>query len=284
MSKPVLSIIIVTYNSGSVLEDCLESLKKTIPEAEVLVVDNHPEQTDTKAFDTKYSKVRFISNPANTGFGAGNNMGAREAMGEYLFFLNPDTTIEKFNLPKLMQFQKNNPDALTGFPLYYPDGGWCKPLKYLPEIDFILPKKLYNRLWDRYMTKDGFIPQKLYISGAAFIIKADLFQEAGGFDEAQFLFFEENALRSALLKLGHYKPAVLSEGFRIIHHEGTSYNRNAIAWYTDSLYHYASKYGKNYLIPYKLFCVRLSRMMGNLRGKDTKSKDILITELKRKER
>ncbi|MBF9017765.1 MULTISPECIES: glycosyltransferase family 2 protein [unclassified Oceanispirochaeta] len=276
-----ISVIIVTYQSGEILVDCLNSVQRFFPNDEIIVVDNHPEDVDIKEYKTLFPNVYFISNPENSGFGGGNNFGADQSQGDILFFLNPDTVIEEFDRAAVLkQFEKSE-DSITGFPLFYPDGSFCKPLKYIPEIDFILPKKLYGSLYKRIFSKDQRISRRLYISGAAFMIKKKLFNEADQFDQRYFLFFEENDLRSSLILKKKYNPTVLSKGFKIIHHEGKSYNKNGISWYADSLRLYARKFGKKYLIPYKRFCVSLSLFIGNLRGKDGDSKRILLKELKR---
>jgi GT2 family glycosyltransferase len=275
-----ISVIIVSYNSGTILKDCLESLEKHFKEDEILVVDNHPDDIDSKMFSSLFPWVHFLSNPENSGFGAGNNFGAAHAKGNILFFLNPDTVIEEFDRDSFLEYIEINPEGICGFPLFYPDGKYCKPLKFLPEIDFIFPKKLYEPLYRKLLRSNHRISRLLYISGAAFTIKKELFEGAEGFDSKYFLFFEENDLRSSLLKLKRYNPFVLSNGFKIIHHEGKSYNKNAINWYADSLRLYAGKYRKKYLIPYKRFCVSISLLIGNLRGKDGESKRILLKELK----
>ena len=283
MNKPELniSIIIVTYNSGKILKDCLNSLQRNIPDDEIIVVDNHPEDADFKDCSSLFPEIRFISNPENNGFGGGNNLGVRYSSGELLFFLNPDTVVEEFNRESIISHYNKNPLTITGFPLYYPDGKYCKPVKFLPEIDFILPKKLYNPLYKAIFTKDTNISPLLYISGAAFIIRKDLFELTGGFDESYFLFFEENELRSSLKKIRKYNPYILSKGFKIIHHEGKSYNRNAIKWYSDSLKIYSQKHRKIYLPIYKRFSTFLSLIVSKMCNKDGKSKRILINELKK---
>lgn len=281
-SKISLSIIIVSYNSGSILEDCLNSLKPLLDlNIQIIVVDNHPDNKDKDSLEKKFRDVLFISNPGNNGFGGGNNLGAASAEGDILLFLNPDTVLESFDTQRLLSHFKSQPESLCGFPLYYPEGKYCKPVKLIPEIDFILPKKLYQPFYKNHLNKSGKLPQLSYVSGAAFAIPKDLFEDCGRFDEDYFLFFEENDLRCRLKRMKKYNPWYLKEGFRIIHHEGKSYSRNAIVWYTKSLKLFSQKQQKPYLIAYKLFCVRLSRLLKNIKKRDSTNLSILIEELKK---
>ncbi len=278
---PKLSFILVTYASGAVLEDCLRSLQNfQDQEIQVLVVDNHPDSPDLKSLGPRFKGVRFINNPQNNGFGGGNNLGAASARGDLLFFLNPDTVLESFDKEGLLSHFESHPQGICGFPLYYPEGGYCKPVKFVPEVDFILPKALYKLYYRYFLGKNRRLPGLSYVSGAAFAISRDLFERAGGFDEDYFLFFEENDLRCRLKKAGVYTPWYLKEGFRIIHYEGKSYSRNAIRWYSQSLKKFAAKHRKPYLPPYKVFCVSLSRFLKRIRKGDVDNLTFLIGELK----
>ena len=278
--KLKISFIIVCYNTGELLETCLTSLLKKCPDQEYIAVDNHPEHPDTARFSAVFPEVRFIESPENGGFGAGNNLGASNAKGNILFFLNPDTEVMRFETAKLLKAFAENRDRICGFPLVYPNGKYCKPLKYIPELDFLYPKGMYNRLYKRVFSKDREVSRLMYISGAAFALEKSLYEKAGGMDEEYFLFFEENDLRMSLKKIKSYTPYVLSEGFSIIHNEGTSYSRNAITWQAQSLYHYSLKWNKLYLIRLKLLGVTLSYIKKRLLKKDTLSSEMLYRELK----
>ncbi|MDM8532526.1 glycosyltransferase family 2 protein [Anaerolineales bacterium HSG25] len=90
------SIIIVSYNSRGDLAYCLPALlADSRPDYEIIVVDNNS-QDDTVAFvQTYFPTVKLVLNAQNNGFGGGCNLGAKEASGQFLAFLNPDTLIEK---------------------------------------------------------------------------------------------------------------------------------------------------------------------------------------------
>jgi GT2 family glycosyltransferase len=97
-SFPLVSIVIVTYNSIEFIEPCLNSIRQhtTYPHYEVILLDNG--STDgTPEFVRRYAQahagVRFISSDQNHGFAAGNNAAIAESRGEYLILLNPDTIV-----------------------------------------------------------------------------------------------------------------------------------------------------------------------------------------------
>jgi len=97
-----ISIIIVAFNSGTLLKDCLDSVITSLPDDEIIVVDNHPENFDLIRFENIYTDVIFVNNPINNGFGGGNNLGVHSSSGDLLFFLNPDTIINNFDREALV--------------------------------------------------------------------------------------------------------------------------------------------------------------------------------------
>ena len=93
-----LSIIIVAWNVKDLLAKCLESIDrfKGDLDVEVIVVDNNSSdgsQALLEDLSLKFNVLRVIKNEENLGFAQGNNLGLKEAIGEYILFLNPDTQI-----------------------------------------------------------------------------------------------------------------------------------------------------------------------------------------------
>src|ERR1035437_2273862 len=108
-----LSIIIVCYKGWERLSKCLDSLNSFSGNsfnAEVIIVDNKSD--DQTIFDIagKFPKFRFIYNSLNGGFANGCNVGARNASGEFLLFLNPDTVASEPEIKKLLRVITQNPD------------------------------------------------------------------------------------------------------------------------------------------------------------------------------
>src|SRR5512142_3363705 len=89
------SIILVNYNGWHDLQRCLASLEASPVEGcEVIVIDNNSTDDSPQRIEQRFPTVRLIRSAINLGFGAGNNLGAKLALGRVLVFLNPDTTVE----------------------------------------------------------------------------------------------------------------------------------------------------------------------------------------------
>ena len=203
------SIIIVNYNGGDGLRQCLASLLPDLSaEAEVIVVDNA--STDGSADDAEHAfpAVRLVRNTANLGFGAGNNVGARYASGEYLVFLNPDTTVEPGWLAALIGALDADPRAGLATPkiLLLRDPGrinTCGNEMHCSGLTLCRGLGL-----DR--GELGLAAEVSAVSGAAFAIRRELFESLGGFDEAFFLYMEDTDLSWRARLMGYrclYVPA-----------------------------------------------------------------------------
>ena len=102
-SSPLVSIIILNYNAGNLLLNCVDSVfKSTYPNFEVLVVDNISTDNSHIICKEKFEKIHLIKNKENLGYCEGNNVGIRNADGEFIVILNPDTIVEPDWLNHLM--------------------------------------------------------------------------------------------------------------------------------------------------------------------------------------
>lgn len=101
--KPLVSIIILNYNAGELLIDCIDSILKTnYPNFEVIVVDNASKDHSQQKCKEKFPDIILIENKENLGYCEGNNVGIRIAKGEFVVILNPDTLAEPDWLTKLV--------------------------------------------------------------------------------------------------------------------------------------------------------------------------------------
>ena len=103
-----LSVVIVNYNVRTYLEQCLQSVRKALEgiEGEVFVVDNHSTDDSVEVLHRDYPWVRLIENQDNMGFARANNMAIREAQGEYVLLLNPDTVVGEHTLREALAFME----------------------------------------------------------------------------------------------------------------------------------------------------------------------------------
>ena len=103
-SKSLISIIILNYNSGNWLTDCVDSLLKTnYKNYEIIVVDNLSVDNSHKICKEKFEQVILIENSENLGYCEGNNVGINKAKGDFLVILNPDTLVEPNWLDELVK-------------------------------------------------------------------------------------------------------------------------------------------------------------------------------------
>lgn len=244
-----ISIILVNYNGADVLIDCLNSLEKFIPRdnCELIVVDNNSQDNSLDILNDKFPHIKLIKLPKNVGFGAGNNAGAKVAKGEFLFLLNTDTILTNNILPHLLELMSENPDVgIIGPKLLFPDKSF--QISFSPEISLkgeFAARKLHKNAEDKnnlHIIEKDFqdIKEVDIVVGAAFFIRADLFNLLGGFDEKFFMYFEESDLCQRVRNEGYkilYTPHV-----SLIHIRGYSVkkisNKMAVEYRRSQIYYY----------------------------------------------
>jgi len=93
-SQPLVSIIILNYNAGQLLLDCVNSIKKSnYSNFEIIIVDNLSNDQSHKKCKSKFPEVKLIENKENLGYCEGNNVGIRHATGKFIVIMNPDTEV-----------------------------------------------------------------------------------------------------------------------------------------------------------------------------------------------
>ncbi len=213
--KPTVSIIIVNYFVEEELLNCISSIYSSQAKIsfEIIVVDNSDVKTIQKKLKKLFPKVIYLASN-NNGFGAGNNLGAKKANGDFLFFLNPDTKIKQNTVDILVSFLQKNTHAGIVAPLLVDQenkpfilqgSNTLSPLSAIFSLSFIhklfpnnpIAKKYWMSGWDKKETKEVSV-----IPGTAFMIKKQLFTDVQGFDEKFFLYFEESDLCKRVTKKG----------------------------------------------------------------------------------
>ena len=102
--ESLTSIVVLNYNAGDLLLDCIKSVYKTqTRKFEVIVVDNNSTDNSHKKCKEKFPQIRLIENKENLGYCEGNNVGIRNANGEFIVILNPDTIVAPNWLDELMK-------------------------------------------------------------------------------------------------------------------------------------------------------------------------------------
>lgn len=256
MQEVDVSIILVNYNTKRLTTECIDSIYSFTNDVsfEVIVVDNA--STDgSKDVLEKDTRIVYIYNDSNLGFGRANNVGALKANGDYLFFLNTDTLITDDAIHGMWQYMKQNPTVgVCGVNLV--DGGMSPTMSFerlYPSCGYLL-NEMTARIPGRIMygvnayynhTKH---PLKVaYVSGADLMIRKDLFEKIGGFDKGFFMYFEETDLCYQVKRLGF--SIVSLPDYRIVHFRGKSFidSSNSLPSYRklkiqyDSVQYYKNK-------------------------------------------
>ena len=202
-----LSVVIVSYNVRDYLENCLQSVSSALEgiEGEVFVVDNHSDDDSVEAVRSQYPWVRLIENQENMGFSRANNIAIREARGEYVLLLNPDTIVEEATLREVLRFMEEHPKAGgAGVMMHNADGSLA------PESRRALPTPWVSCLKMLGFTKRYYMshlpwdqPGRIeVISGAFCFLRKKALDEVGLLDEDFFMYGEDIDLSYRLMKGG----------------------------------------------------------------------------------
>lgn len=211
VDAPALSVVIVTFGTGLVLDRCLASLQRSMEadslDLEVVVVDNrHPRRgswvADRLCLTT--SGVRLLRADANLGFGGGCAAGISAARADLICLANPDVAFAPGQLARLVDIARGNPGRIIAPGLLNEDGttqelgqriradGWTSPV--LPGDDV----------------------QHDYASAACWLLSRDLFESVGGFDPAYHpAYYEDVDFVLRAEQLGY--ELVVVDDVRVVH-------------------------------------------------------------------
>jgi len=244
--KNSLSIVIVNYKSEKYLHDCIDSIRKKINNdilSDIVIVDNDGE-ADLRALE-EIPSVRIIRSSKNKGFGSASNLGARSSEGDFLFFLNPDTRMISGGIEDILNdLQCDQSIGIVGGKLF-DRNGMIQDWSAGNEISFasIISNNLgFIKDRDIWESKDR-IPVG-WVSGTAFMIKKELFETIGGFDENFFMYFEDADLCKRVRDFG--KTICFNPGLEIFHHGGASYEKEAGAAQKAHYYESQDRYFKKH--------------------------------------
>ena len=235
-----LSVIIVNYNVKHFLEQCLCSVQKAITglQAEVIVIDNHSADNSVKYLETKFPGVRFLSNPDNLGFAKACNQGLRLATGKYVLFQNPDTLVPEDCYRSCISFMESHPDAgALGIKMLDGRGKFLKESKRSFPSPLTSLFKLFglSRLFPRSRIFSKYHLGNLdenknhevdVLAGAFMMVRKDVMEKVGGFDEIFFMYGEDVDLSYRIQKAG-YRNYYFAES-QIIHFKGESTRKGSL--------------------------------------------------------
>ena len=226
----LVSIITVNFNHFHLTEALIRSVfsVNTYPSIEVIVVDNGSTEDPTPAWKERYPEVKFIRSERTLGFAGGNNLGIREATGDYLFLVNNDTEFtatlveelvgtldkdEKVGVvsPKIRYFEQPEILQYAGY----------TPMNYLTCRNACIGQ--FQKDVGQYDTD---IQETGYAHGAAMMVRGSAIDKAGLMAENYFLYYEELDWCERIRRAGY--SIVVNPKAIIYHKESMSVGKNTL--------------------------------------------------------
>ncbi len=237
-----VSVIIVNYNVEHFLELCLDSLFKSLDgiSSEVFVVDNHSSDGSVAMVKNKFPKVHLIENQENAGFSKANNQGLKQALGEFMLLLNPDTILPANAIRRCLDFMEKHPLAgslgarmLDGSGTFLPESKRGLPTPWVSfckafGLSFLFPGSAKFGKYHLSYIPENQTAEVDILSGAFMFIRSEALRLSGLLDESFFMYGEDVDLSYRIQKSGYknyYCPEV-----SIIHFKGESTKRGSISF------------------------------------------------------
>jgi hypothetical protein len=203
-----LAAIVVSYNTRDLTLRCLRALLESGEDvAEILVVDNGSQDGSVGALQGINPKVRVLEMGANRGFGAANNIGMRASSAKYFALVNSDAFVDPVALGKLKRHLQTDPKmGIIGPDLRNADGS-----AQVSRFPFPTPARAWAEnlgfasVWKRVcaMGSEETCPRSWqWLSGACVVLRREVFEQTGGFDETFFLYSEETDWQWRIHQMG----------------------------------------------------------------------------------
>lgn len=241
-----ITVIIVSYNVCSYIEQCLQSVFSAQAglSLEIFIVDNastdgSPETLRRRFPEKEHPELHIIANGRNVGFGRANNQAVAQARGRYVLFLNPDTMLTEHTLRDCFDFATSHPDlGALGVMMLNSNGSFAfESRRGLPTpwtafckmsgLSSLFPRsRTFGRYYMRYL--DEHLPSEVEIvSGAFMMLPRTALEAHGGFDKRFFMYGEDIDLSHRMQLAGlrnYYLPTP------ILHYKGESTRKNTFRY------------------------------------------------------
>ncbi|MEC4003931.1 glycosyltransferase family 2 protein [Flavobacterium sp. SUN052] len=232
-----LSVIILNYNVRFFLEQCVLSVQKALEniDGEIIVIDNNSSDDSCEMIKTLFPTIKLIENKENVGFPKGNNIGVAQAKGEYICILNPDTVVAENTFSKILDFVtlsavevRNSQLGILGCKLIDGTGNFLPESKRGVPTPWVAFTKifglykvsnLFGKYYAQHLTENQSGKVDILV-GAFMVMKRELYNEIGGFDENCFMYSDDIDLSYMALQKG--KSNYYFHETNVIHYKGES--------------------------------------------------------------
>ncbi len=295
-----LSIIIVNYNVKYLLEQCLLSVQasETSFRYEVILVDNNSSDGSVEYISVKFPGIKIIANKNNPGFAKANNQAFKQATGEYILILNPDTVLSENTLQETCDFLDSNPGAgavsvkmINGHGLFNPESkrGFPTPWNSFCKMSGLSRLFPQTRIFGQYNLAYLHEDEKHQVDilvGAFILTRKSIIEKIGLFDESFFMYGEDIDFSYRIVQSG-YKNYYLP--LKIIHYKGESTKKDDLRYvkiFYEAMYIFFRKHYPDYGKIYSLFVTAgiysraalsgLKRFSGKFTGARKKENKIVV--------
>jgi N-acetylglucosaminyl-diphospho-decaprenol L-rhamnosyltransferase len=266
-----ISIIIINWNVKDLLDMCLESLHNgelaiglphdTLPTVEIIVVDSGSDDGSIEMIQEKYPGVHLLPQAENVGFTRGNNIGFREAEGDYLLLINPDTEVIDDAIYQVWDYIKLHPEVgIIGAHTLNTDGSHQSTRRRFPTLKTGIFESTWlssyapqsvNTHYKMLDTDNHALLDVDWVQGSFMLVRREVYEQIGGLDEGFVMYSEEMDWCKRAKDAGW--TVVYHGGALITHHGGQSSGQVAafkqIQFHTSKLRYFRKHHGyMTYLI------------------------------------
>ena len=242
--KDFITASIVTYNDSEKALNAISSLKENTKDEnlKIYVFDNASQSIDIRL--SSAADV-FSINDKNIGFGAAHNKILQYEMGKYHAVVNPDITVDSDVISKLARILDENPDICMVTPkILNSDGSEQKLPKKTPTMKYIFLGRLFKKVRNEYVRADEEfkgITDIDFCTGCFFMIRSDVFEKIGGFDERYFMYLEDADLTRQAKRFGRvvYCPDI---SVQHLWERGSAKNPKLLLIHLNSFFKYLRKW------------------------------------------
>jgi hypothetical protein len=228
---PLISIVIVTYNSSDVIGACLDSLSRSSmrDRTEVIVVDNGSTDSTPSLVAGEHPDVRIAAAPENLGYAGGNNLGVSMSSGRHILLLNPDTVVAPEAVQVLSEALTSDPSLwVVGPCIIDSQGDIAHASGDFPTLGWAITEIAEGKRWGM---KSAVNVSRIepcsadrdvdFITGASMMTTRQAWDTLGGLDEDYFLYFEDTDYCARVRRAGGRVRLIAQTS--VVHLEGTSF-------------------------------------------------------------